>query len=182
MSFQKNTTPAHFTKIFLVGLMGSGKSTIGRALAQRLSLDFLDSDREIEEHTGVSVSLIFDIEGESGFRQREQDIIDQLTNKHHLVLATGGGAVLDPLNRQRLQQRGIVIYLSASIERILERTRHDQSRPLLQTDNPQQTLTDMHTLRDPLYREVADLTIDTAKPLHAVTNDIITALNHLKTA
>jgi shikimate kinase len=181
MTPQKNTTPAHFAKIFLVGLMGSGKSTIGRALSQRLSLDFLDSDREIEEHTGVSISLIFDIEGESGFRQRELNIIDKLTNKNQLVLATGGGAVLDPLNRQRLQQRGVVIYLSASIERILERTRNDQSRPLLQTDDPYQTLTDMHTLRDPLYRDIADLIIDTAKPLHVVIHDIITSLNHLKT-
>jgi shikimate kinase len=146
---------------FLVGPMGAGKSTIGRQLARALGLDFVDSDREIEVRTGVDIPLIFELEGESGFRKRERRIIDLLTARKGIVLATGGGAVLHPDNRQRLASRGRVIYLHTSVDQQLERTAHDRGRPLLQTENPRAKLEELMATRDPLYREIADWIIET---------------------
>jgi len=146
---------------FLVGPMGAGKSTIGRQLARCLKLKFIDSDREIEIRTGVDIPLIFELEGESGFRKRERKVIDELTVKPRTILATGGGAVMDKLNRQHLASRGRVIYLHTSVEQQLQRTAHDRNRPLLQTANPKQKLQELMEARDPLYREIADWVIET---------------------
>ncbi len=146
---------------FLVGPMGAGKSTIGRKLARTLNLRFVDSDREIEARTGVDIPLIFELEGESGFRKREQEIIDELTAAPDIVLATGGGAVLDAQNRKHLAGRGNVIYLQTSVDQQLQRTAHDRKRPLLQTDNPRERLEQLLAERDPLYREIADFVIET---------------------
>jgi shikimate kinase len=146
---------------FLVGPMGAGKSTIGRQLARCLKLKFIDSDREIEIRTGVDIPLIFELEGESGFRKRERKVIDELTARPGTILATGGGAVMDKLNRQRLASRGHVIYLHTSVEQQLRRTAHDRNRPLLQTADPKQKLQELMALRDPLYREIADWVIET---------------------
>jgi len=149
--------------IFLIGLMGAGKTTIGRQIASELSLEFFDSDHEIENRTGVTITHIFDIEGESGFRKRETAMIDELTEKKGIVLATGGGAILKVENRQFLRSRGTTIYLYANIDTLLERTSKDRNRPLLQTENPQEKLEELLAERDPLYRETADIIIDTGK-------------------
>ncbi|NOY62979.1 MAG: shikimate kinase AroK [Gammaproteobacteria bacterium] len=141
--------------------MGVGKTTLGRQLASALGVPFTDSDHEIERRTGVNIPLIFDIEGEQGFRRRERDVIDEFTQRHGIVLATGGGAVLDDDNRAHLRQRGKVVYLRASIDHLLKRTASDRNRPLLQTENPRLKLEQLMAERDPLYREVADLTVDT---------------------
>ena len=148
-------------KIFLVGPMGAGKTTIGKQLAEALSMDFIDSDHEIEARTGVTIPHIFDVEGEDGFRRREEAIIDELTQKQNIVLATGGGAVIREANRQFLKQRGTVLYLHASIEQLLERTSRDKNRPLLQTEKPRAKLEELMAIREPLYREIADIVIDT---------------------
>ena len=150
-----------FGSVFLVGMMGAGKTTIGRALARRLGYTFVDSDREIVERTGVSIPVIFDIEGEAGFRAREHTVIQELVNRPKIVLATGGGAVLDPLNRAALKHHGITIYLRANVEDLWRRTRHDRNRPLLQTQAPRATLQTLFEVRDPIYREVADIVVDT---------------------
>ena len=147
--------------IFLTGPMGAGKSTIGRQLAKQLSMSFHDSDHEIEQRTGVDIPLIFELEGEAGFRKREAEVIDTLTRLPGIVLATGGGAILDPENRTRLASRGKVIYLHTSVDQQLARTRHDRNRPLLQTPDPRTTLEELLAIRDPLYRDVADLVIET---------------------
>ena len=146
---------------FLVGPMGAGKSTIGRQLARSLHLEFVDSDREIEKKTGVDIPLIFELEGETGFRKREKDIIGELSERTGIVLATGGGAVLDADNRRHLTSRGYVIYLQTSVDQQLRRIAHDRNRPLLQASNPRQKLEELMSFRDPLYREVADWTIET---------------------
>ena len=146
---------------FLVGPMGAGKSTIGRQLARALKLEFLDSDREIENRTGVDIPLIFELEGEAGFRERETRIIDELTATPGIVLATGGGAILDPDNRKNLSTRGTVIYLRTSIDQQLRRTAHDRHRPLLQTADPKARLEELMAARGPLYEETAHLIIDT---------------------
>jgi len=151
----------HTNNIFLVGLMGAGKSTIGRHLAKSLGLEFVDSDHEIERRTGANIPLIFDIEGEAGFRQREKKIIDELTQRNGIVLATGGGVVLDPDNRACLRERGQVIYLYARVEQLLARTAKDRNRPLLQTPDPRARLEELLQVRDGLYREVADVVVDT---------------------
>jgi len=150
--------------IFLVGLMGSGKTTIGRQLAKRLGKRFVDSDHEIEARTGASIPLIFDIEGEASFRRREADVIRDLSSQRGIVLATGGGAVLDAGTRARLAERGTVIYLRAHVNSILQRTAHDKNRPLLRTPDPRRTLELLTAQREPLYREVAHLIIDTGRP------------------
>ena len=147
--------------LFLTGPMGAGKSTIGRQLAKQLGLPFLDSDHEIESRTGVDIPLIFELEGEAGFRKREASVIDELTRLPNIVLATGGGAVLDPASREYLKTRGHVIYLHTSVNHQLKRTRKDRNRPLLQTDNPRKILEELMSIRDPLYREIAGLVIDT---------------------
>ena len=150
--------------IFLVGLMGAGKTTIGRLLARRLDMTFIDSDHEIEARTGATIPWIFEIEGEASFRRREADVIRELTAGSGIVLATGGGAVLDPASRALLAERGTVIYLRASVSSILQRTAHDKNRPLLQTADPRKKLEDLTAQREPLYREIADMVIDTGRP------------------
>lgn len=147
--------------IFLVGLMGAGKTSVGRMLARRLNKDFFDADAEVERTTGVKIPVIFEIEGEAGFRVREEKMIEQLTAMNGIVLATGGGAVLSAFNREYLKSRGRVIYLRASPEDLWRRTRRDRSRPLLQTPDPLGKLRALHEQRDPLYRDVADLIVDT---------------------
>ncbi|MGD2073302.1 MAG: shikimate kinase AroK [Gammaproteobacteria bacterium] len=146
---------------FLVGPMGAGKSTIGRQLARALHLEFLDSDREIERRTGVDIPLVFELEGESGFRRREKEVVEELSGRAGVVLATGGGAVLDRHNRERLSSRGYVIYLHTSVEQQLKRIAYDKNRPLLQTADPEQKLVELMELRDPLYREIADWIVET---------------------
>jgi shikimate kinase/3-dehydroquinate synthase len=150
--------------IFLVGLMGAGKTTIGRMLARRLGMTFVDSDHEIEARTGASIPWIFEIEGEASFRRREAEMIRELSGQKGLVLATGGGAVLNPDNRDCLAGRGTVVYLRASVGSILQRTAHDKNRPLLQTADPRKKLEELTAQREPLYREIADLVIDTGRP------------------
>ncbi|MGB0846760.1 MAG: shikimate kinase [Thiolinea sp.] len=149
--------------IVLVGMMGAGKSTIGRQLARRCKLDFYDSDRLIEERTGVSISTIFEIEGEDGFREREQQTIAELSEMEGIVLATGGGSVLRAENRACLKLAGPVIYLRASAEQLYSRIRHDKERPLMQTANPLQTLRELLKAREKNYMEVADIVLPTGK-------------------
>ncbi len=147
--------------IFLVGMMGAGKTSVGRVLAKRLQKTFYDSDHVIEDRTGVKIPVIFEIEGEAGFRVRESAVVDELTALRDIVLATGGGAVLSEKNSDRLRTRGTVVYLRASVRDLLNRTRHDKNRPLLQAADPRARLTELYEKRDPLYREVAHVTVDT---------------------
>ena len=148
--------------IFLVGPMGAGKSTIGRQLAQLLNMDFVDTDAEIEERTGADIGWIFDVEGEEGFRKREERLINELTQRQGIVLSTGGGAVLSKDNRNHLSARGIVVYLETTVEKQYQRTQRDKKRPLLQdVDDPRQVLEDLAKVRNPLYEEVADITLPT---------------------
>ena len=163
--------------LFLVGPMGAGKSTIGRQLAKQLGLDFHDSDHEIEGRTGVDIPLIFEIEGEAGFRKREKTVIDELTRLPGIVLATGGGAILDRDNRKYLSERGRVIYLHTSVNQQLKRTARDRNRPLLQTENPRERLIGLMEVREPLYREIADLIINTdGKHVRNVVREILQLL------
>jgi shikimate kinase len=153
----------HAANLFLVGMMGAGKTTIGRLLARRLKRPFIDSDHEIEQRCGVSVPVIFEIEGEPGFRAREAQLIAELVEREGIVLATGGGAVLDAGTRQRLAARGTVVYLHAPPADLHERVRHDKNRPLLATADPLARLESLYAERDPLYREIADFVVDTGK-------------------
>lgn len=167
-------------RIFLVGPMGAGKTTIGRQLANQLKLPFKDSDHEIVARTGASIPLIFDIEGEEGFRRREAAMIDALTSEDNIVLATGGGAVLREENRNCLKSRGTVIYLYSSVEQLFDRTSRDRNRPLLQTDNPRQKLEELMSQRDPLYREVADMVVHTEdRSVRSVIKEILVRLREL---
>jgi shikimate kinase len=147
--------------IFLVGPMGAGKSSIGRRLARHLRRPFWDSDQLLQQRTGVDIPTIFEFEGEAGFRQRECRIIDELTRKAGIVLATGGGAVLSEQNRQRLKERGAVVYLRATVDTQLRRIARDRNRPLLQTADPRAKLTVLFERRDPLYWQIADVVVDT---------------------
>jgi shikimate kinase len=147
--------------IYLIGLMGVGKTTIGRQLAKSLSVPFYDSDKAIEESTGVDIPTIFEFEGEEGFRDREQKMIQKLTQLRGIVLATGGGAILREENRKLLKENGYVVYLQCSVDRILERTRRDTQRPLLKTDNPKDRLQQLFEQRQPLYLSCANFRIDT---------------------
>jgi shikimate kinase len=149
--------------LILVGMMGSGKTTMGRVLAKHLGKVFVDSDEEIIKRTGVTIPHIFDVEGEPGFRLREITALRNLVERDNMVLATGGGAVLDEQNRTMLQQNGIVIYLKASVHDLWQRTRHDRNRPLLQTGNPHARLTELFQQRDPLYRQVSDIIAQSGK-------------------
>lgn len=162
--------------IFLVGPMGVGKTTIGRQLAKLLGYEFVDCDHEIEAKTGATIAWIFDVEGEAGFRKREQEMIEKLTQRASIVLATGGGAVINPENRKTLQQRGIVVYLMADIDELLKRTAHDKNRPLLQTDDPRQKLMSIIKEREPWYKEVADLVFDTQRKNSAASATILQKL------
>ncbi|SDW45181.1 3-dehydroquinate synthase [Nitrosomonas oligotropha] len=151
------------TNIILVGMMGAGKTTIGKALASSLDKEFVDSDHEIQERTGVKIPVIFEIEGEAGFRKRESEALLELSQKRNIILATGGGAILNPENRQLLKRSGIVIYLRASVNDLYRRTRHDKNRPLLQTQNLYARLNELYVQRDALYRETAHVIIDSGK-------------------
>ncbi len=149
--------------IFLVGMMGAGKTTVGKLLAQHLEKTFVDSDEEIQQRTGVTIPHIFDIEGEAGFRQREMNVIQELVKLNNIVLATGGGVVLNEHNRDALICNGLVVYLKSTVHDLWQRTRHDRSRPLLQGADPRSKLKELYEQRDPLYAQVADLVIPTGK-------------------
>ena len=153
----------HNANIILIGPMGAGKTTIGRQIARLFDYDFIDSDREIEARTGASIPLIFELEGEEGFRKREQEIISELCQKSHMVLATGGGAVLKKDNQQVLKRSGTIVYLCAGIDDLLERTAKDKNRPLLQTDDPRSKLQAILNEREPIYRDLADIILKTNK-------------------
>ncbi len=160
--------------------MGAGKSTIGRLLAKELRLPFKDSDKEIEQRTGANIPWIFDREGEPGFRDREQAVIAELCTSDGLVLATGGGAVMRDENRKALHEGGRVVYLHASVEQQVSRTARDRNRPLLRTANPAKVLSDLLALRDPLYREIADVIIETdERPPRMVVLEILARLAEL---
>ncbi|WP_237059544.1 shikimate kinase AroK [Microbulbifer sediminum] len=147
--------------IFLVGPMGAGKSTIGKLLAAELQLPFADSDRVLEERTGADIPWIFDVEGEEGFRRRESDVLRELASGPVQVVATGGGIVLAEENRRQLRKHGLVVYLQASVDQLLERTSKNSNRPLLQVPDPRARIEELLRERDPLYREVADIICDT---------------------
>lgn len=163
--------------VFLVGPMGSGKSAVGRQLARELGLWFVDSDAELEARTGVDIPIIFETEGEAGFRARERDLIDELTRRTDVVLATGGGAVTDPDTRGRLRARGRVVYLRTSVDQQLARTRRSTHRPLLRTADPRATLERLMQQRAPLYEEIADLVVETdGRKVRTVSAEIIRRL------
>jgi len=171
------------SSIFLIGPMGSGKTAVGRQLARMLNLEFIDSDVEIEARTGVDIPLIFEKEGEAGFRERERETLDALTSRDGIVLATGGGAVLKPANRANLSQRGCVVYLQTSVDQQLERTRHGRQRPLLYTSDPRTRLRDLLEERRPLYESTADLIVSTdGRRVQAVAEEIAQLIAARKTA
>lgn len=156
--------------IYLVGLMGAGKTTVGRQLAKRLGRQFFDSDHEIVGRTGVPIPTIFEIEGEDGFRRREAQTIAELSESQNIVLATGGGVVLNPENRRRLHDTGWVVYLNVPPIMLYERTRHDRNRPLLQVADPLSRLEELYATRDPLYRDAAHLVVDGS---HLVASGVV---------
>lgn len=163
--------------IFLIGPMGAGKSAVGRQLARMLHLDFVDSDDEVESRTGVDIAFIFEKEGEAGFRRREAKVIDELSQLDGIVLATGGGAVIDPDSRSYLGARGYVVYLSTSVEQQLKRTSRGRERPLLENADPAEVLGRLMAERDPLYREIADLVVETdGRRVQTVAREIHDAL------
>ncbi len=164
--------------VYLIGPMGSGKSAVGRYLARQLQLDFYDSDAEIERRTGVDIPFIFEKEGEAGFRERERETLLALTELDRVVIATGGGAILLPENRERLAARGIVVYLKTGIGQQVERTRHGKQRPLLYTDDPEAKLRDLMTTRAPLYESIAAITVATdRRQVRAVADEIMQLLS-----
>jgi len=156
--------------VFLVGPMGAGKSTIGRMLSQHLGCDFLDTDNVIEQRTGADIPWIFDVEGEAGFRERESAVLAEMVEKNSVVIATGGGIVMREENREMLKKQSSVVYLTATIEQLVERTYKDKKRPLLQVDDPKAKIIELYNLRDPLYREVAGyvLVTDGRSPKYVV--------------
>ncbi|AKJ69861.1 shikimate kinase [Pandoraea thiooxydans] len=163
--------------VFFVGLMGAGKTTVGRWVARRLGRPFFDSDHEIEAKTGVRIPVIFEHEGEAGFRVREAQVIDELTQCNGIVLATGGGAVLKAENRMHLKSRGVVVYLRANPHDLWLRTRRDRNRPLLQTGDPRARLEQLYAERDPLYRECAHFVIETGRPsINALVHTVLMQL------
>lgn len=162
--------------IYLVGPMGAGKSTIGRVLVAELHLGFKDSDRVIEERTGADIPWIFDMEGEEGFRERETAVLGELASYEKFVIATGGGIILRPQNREIMNASGYVCYLTASTEQLVERTSRDKKRPLLQVENPRQKILELLALRDPLYRECADFIINTDRRSPKLVAQEISAL------
>jgi len=169
---------AERNNLILVGMMGAGKTTVGRILARRLKRVFYDSDEEIERRCGVRIPVIFDIEGETGFRARETQAIAELCALDGVVLATGGGAVLAEENRRQLAANGTVVYLHARPGHLWQRVRHDRNRPLLATPDPQKKLEELYALRDPLYREVADIVMDTGRQsVQTLAKDLLARLN-----
>jgi shikimate kinase len=163
--------------IFLIGPMGAGKSAVGRQLARELHLQFVDSDDEVESRTGVDIAFIFEKEGEAGFRKREAAAIEDLTNMDNVVLATGGGAVIRPENRTHLAGRGFVVYLYTSVAQQLTRTAKGRERPLLEAGDRRAILEELLERRDPLYREIADLVVDTdGRKVRSVANEIVAHL------
>ncbi|WP_028614573.1 shikimate kinase AroK [Halopseudomonas pelagia] len=163
--------------VFLIGPMGAGKSTIGRLLAKELKYPFKDSDREIEARTGADIPWIFDVEGEEGFREREEAMIAELVQEHGIILATGGGVVMREANRRALSAHGLVVYLRTSVDQQLQRTSKDRQRPLLLNADPEKVLRDLMARRDPLYSEIADVTIDTdQRGPKVVVNTILSRL------
>ena len=166
--------------IYLVGLMGAGKTTVGRQLAKRLNRTFYDSDHEIVERTGVPIPTIFEIEGEEGFRRREMATIQELSDEQGIVLATGGGVVLRPENRNRLRETGWVVYLNVPPVLLFERTRHDRGRPLLQVEDPLARLEELYRQRDPFYREVAHWVVQSGQMMASgVVHQILREFNKL---
>jgi shikimate kinase len=180
-AFRLGTTESNpAMNVFLVGPMGSGKSAVGRQLARRLGLDFIDSDAEIESRTGVDISYIFEREGEAGFRQREAEVIAELASRDGLVVATGGGAILDAGSREWMRSRGRVVYLRTSVEQQVARTRRSAERPLLNNSDPRGTLARLFEFRAPLYAAAAEFTVDTdGRRVKGVVQDI---LRHLGAA
>jgi shikimate kinase len=167
----------HPKNLFLVGPMGAGKSAVGRQLARLTHLDFVDSDEEIESRTGVDIPFIFEKEGEDGFRKRESKVIDELSLREGIVMATGGGAVVDPDSRSRLGGRGFVVYLYTSVKQQLERTQRGRNRPMLENGDKEKVLEELMELRDPMYREIADLIVDTdGRRVQTVAREIHEAL------
>jgi len=169
--------PNERQNLYLVGMPGAGKSTIGKALARQLGLPFIDADHEMLKHTGVAIATIFELEGEVGFRQREAQLIGELCQGDGILLATGGGAVLREENRAALRQTGVVVYLHASLDHLWKRTRHDSRRPLLQADNPREILKMLLDTRDPLYRQTADVVVETgqqsvSKLVHEIVDEL----------
>jgi shikimate kinase len=163
--------------VYLIGPMGSGKTAVGRQLAKLLHLEFHDSDVEVERRTGVDIPYIFEREGEAGFREREREVIDSLTQLSNVIIATGGGAVLLPQNREHLATRGRVVYLQTGIEQQLERTRHGRQRPLLYTDDPESRLRELMAHRAPLYEAIANVTVATdGRHVRAVAEEIVQRL------
>ena len=176
------TSKARGGNVFLIGPMGSGKTAVGKYLAKLLHLQFYDSDAEIEHRTGVDIPFIFEKEGEDGFREREREVIDSLTAMRDVIIATGGGAVLLPENREHLASRGRVVYLQTGIEQQLERTRHGRQRPLLYTDNPEQKLRDLMAFRAPLYESIAAVVVPTdGRQVRAVAEEVVQRLQELST-
>ena len=165
--------------IFLVGPMGAGKSTIGRELADKLHLEFFDSDQEIERRTGADIAWVFDLEGEEGFRKREEGVIEDLSEKQGIVLATGGGSVISAQVRNRLSARGVVVYLETTIDKQVARTQRDRRRPLLQTsEDPRTVLENLAVERNPLYEEIADVIVQTDdQSAKVVANKIVERLD-----
>ena len=169
--------------LFLVGMMGAGKTTIGRGLARMLGREFVDLDHELEARCGVRVPVIFEIEGEAGFRRREAQTLQECTQRRDIVLATGGGAILAEQSRALLRERGLVIYLRATLDELFRRTSRDRNRPLLATPDPRGTLRQLMTTRDPLYTEAAHVIIDTgASSVNAVVKHVLTRLNNIEIA
>ena len=169
--------------IFLVGMMGAGKTTLGRQLAKTLNREFVDLDLALEERCGVPVAVIFEIEGEEGFRKRESQLLDHYSQQAGIVLATGGGAVLAEQNRQMLKERGVVVYLRATSEELYQRVARDRQRPLLQTEDPRARVAELLTLRAPLYEEVATLAFDTgAAPIAQAVQDLAKLLEQYEHA
>ena len=167
-----------YKNIYLIGLMGSGKTTLGKILSKKLDKNFYDSDHVIEEKLGVDVPMIFEYEGEAGFREREKDILRELVNKQNIVLATGGGIILSKSNRDLLSENGIVIYLKSNQKDLIKRMKNDKTRPLLKNGNIEEMIKKLCKEREPLYEEIADFEIVTKnKRIHEVINEIITIIN-----
>ncbi|GFE78273.1 shikimate kinase [Steroidobacter agaridevorans] len=177
------TKPARGNNVFLIGPMGSGKTAVGKQLARLLHLHFYDSDAEIEHRCGVDIPYIFEKEGETGFREREREVIDSLTQMQDVIVATGGGAVLSPYNREHLASRGRVVYLQTSVDQQLERTRHGRQRPLLYTENPERKLRELMTFRAPLYESIAAVVVCTdGRQVRAVADEVVQRLQELSPA